>query len=204
MIALKILAILFLYSTFGLVHTYLARIEFKLLVAKKYPRFMPFYRLAYNIYAVLHFSIVYELSPAIDIRLYDLPKPYDIMILIPQFLAVGGIIWVFYRVGFKEFLGIAQIGRKLDGTYDNEGHDEQTSLIVDGPFTICRHPIYLFTTIWLVCRPEMNVDYLVSVLCIIFYFILGAGFEEARMLVRYGEVYNNYKKRTARFIPIIW
>ncbi len=204
MIAVKILVILLLYSTFGLVHTYLAKIEFKELVARRYPKFLPYYRFTYNIFALFHFSLVYKLTPDLDFRLYDLPKPFDLIMLAVQYISLAGIIWVFYKIGFKEFLGIAQIERDLFEDYGSETLDEQTDLIVDGPFKLCLHPIYFFTSLWLLARPQMLLDYFISVLCIIVYFIIGAKYEEKRMLAHFGDRYKDYAQGKRRFIPFLW
>jgi protein-S-isoprenylcysteine O-methyltransferase Ste14 len=204
MIAVKILVIVLLYATFSLVHTYLAKIEFKERVAKRYPKFLPYYRFSYNLYAVLHFSLIYKLSPDIDIRLYDLPKPFDLIMLAVQYISLAGAIWVFYRIGFKEFLGVSQIERDIFEEYDRAELDEQTELITNGPFSICRHPLYFFASLWLLARPEMMVDYFISVSCIVAYFIIGAAYEEKKMLARYGKQYQDYCEGKARFIPNIW
>ena len=204
MIVVKILAIFALYCTFGLVHTYLAKIEFKELVARRYPKFLPYYRFSYNLYALIHFSLVYKLSPTIDIRLYDLPKPFDLLLLAIQYIALAGVVWVFYKVGFKEFLGISQIERDIFENYDTTILDEQSELVTDGPFKLCRHPIYFFTTLWLLARPEMMLDYFIAVLCIVIYFVIGAKYEERKMLTRFGERYESYIQGKPRFIPFLW
>jgi protein-S-isoprenylcysteine O-methyltransferase Ste14 len=204
MIAVKILEIFALYATFGLVHTYLAKIEFKELVAKKYPKFLPYYRFSYNLYALIHFSLVYKLSPDIDIRLYDLPKPFDLIMLAIQYVALAGVVWVFYKIGFKEFLGVAQIGRDIFENYDSAILDEEAELVTDGPFKLCRHPLYFFTSLWLIARPEMMLDYFIAVVCIVMYFIIGAKYEEKKMLIRFGEKYESYIQGKPRFVPFLW
>lgn len=203
MIAVKILVIVLLYSTFGLVHTYLAKIELKEKIARRYPKFLPYYRFTYNLFALLHFSVIYKLTPDLDFKLFDLPKPFDLIMLAVQYVALAGIIWVFYRIGFKEFLGISQIGRDLFEDYGQEALDEDTELIVDGPFKLCLHPLYFFTSLWLLARPQMLLDYFISVLCILAYFVIGAGYEEKKMLARFGDRYKEYAQGKPRFIPFL-
>jgi len=204
MIAVKILVIILLYSTFGLLHTYLAKIEFKEKVAKRYPQFLPYYRFTYNVFALLHFSIVYKLTPDLDFKLYDLPKPFDLIMLAIQYFSLAGVIWVFYRIGFKEFLGLSQIGRDLFEGYGEDVLDEDTDLIVDGPFQLCLHPLYFFTSLWLLARPQMLLDYFISVFCIIAYFIIGAKYEEKKMAERFGDQYKEYARGKSRFVPFLW
>ena len=203
MITLKIIAIFLLYGAFGIIHSYLALIDIKSKIARKYPGYLPYYRLSYNIFSCVTFYFVYEYTPVIDIRLYDLQPPFDILILIPQVLSLIGILWVFRYIHVKEFLGIAQIQRHVAGNYQTEELDEHSELITGGVFRWSRHPLYFFSIIFLLSRPYMFLDYTISILCISLYFFIGSVYEEKRMVSHFGELYEQYRKRTSRIIPFI-
>jgi protein-S-isoprenylcysteine O-methyltransferase Ste14 len=203
MIILQICLILLLYASFGVVHTLLAKISFKKKVAKKFPGFMPFYRLAYNGFALIHFYFVYEWTPRIDYKLYDAQFPYDFLILFFQFQMLLGILWTFRYFNLKEFLGINQALKAYGGDYNVYSLDEESELVLKGPYLWCRHPLYFFTIMFLVLRPYMFLDYLVSLVCIIAYFYVGSLWEEKRMLEKFGEHYEAYKKQVAPIVPFL-
>ena len=79
--------------------------------------------------------------------------------------------------------------------------DEVSVLRVDGPYKYSRHPIYLFSILFLVFRPQMQVGYLFMTILIIAYFYIGSWFEEKRLISRFGDDYLNYQKTTGRIFP---
>jgi protein-S-isoprenylcysteine O-methyltransferase Ste14 len=200
MIFFDIVIILLLYASFGAVHSLLAALSVKERVAVRFPRFMPYYRLSYNLFSLFHFYWVYELTPFIDVRVYDLPNPYDILILIPQFASLLGFVWSVAYFNGAEFLGIAQIGRRKN--YKTASLDEEATLTMSGPYKFSRHPVYFFSIGILLFRPYMFLDYLVSLLCIIAYFYIGAYYEEKRLQKKFGEAYRRYIAATPMIVPL--
>jgi protein-S-isoprenylcysteine O-methyltransferase Ste14 len=201
MIALHIGLIILLYASFGVVHSVLAALSLKKNIARNFPGFMPYYRLSYNVFALIHFSVVYELTPRIDVRLYDLQFPYDFIILFFQLQMVLGILWTFRYFNLKEFLGINQILRAYGGDFNVYSLDEESELIIQGPYLWCRHPLYFFTLMFLLLRPYMFLDYLISLLCIGAYFYIGAVWEEKRMLEKFDAHYREYMAHVPRIFP---
>jgi protein-S-isoprenylcysteine O-methyltransferase Ste14 len=199
---LNILAIIALYASFFVLHSFLATLRIKTKIARRYPAFMPYYRFTYTIIALVHFYIVYELTPYINIKLYDLPNPFDIIVLIPQFGSLVGILWCFAAVDAAEFLGIAQVFRARRKSYKVETLDEQSALTIGGPYRLCRHPLYFFIICALWFRPYMFLDYFVASVCITVYLVVGAKFEESRMIEQFGGQYRDYQRTTQMIIPI--
>lgn len=204
MIALQIAFIILLYASFGVVHSVLAALSLKKKIARNFPGFMPYYRLSYNLFALIHFSVVYELTPRIDVRLYDLRYPYDFIILFFQLQMVLGILWTFRYFNLKEFLGINQILRAYGGDFNVYSLDEESELIIRGPYLWCRHPLYFFTLMFLLLRPYMFLDYLISLLCIGVYFYVGAVWEEKRMLEKFDSHYREYMAHVPRIFPFVF
>ncbi len=202
MIVFQILAIIVLYASFGLVHTVLAKLNVKKSVAVRYPKLLPYYRLFYTLLSFMHLYFVYRLTPSIDIKLYDLQYPYDFIILIFQLQGLLGFLWTFQYFNVKEFLGINQLFRKIHDNYENATLDEESKLIIKGPFLWCRHPEYFFVIMFLVLRPTMSLDYFVSLICIVAYFYIGTFYEEQRLLEKFGEHYSEYQKLVPRLLPI--
>lgn len=194
----NVLLIVFLFLLFGWLHSLTASDKIKESVRKRFPQFLPFYRLTYNVVSLFTFYLFWELSPKPDVIFYDLKSPFDIIILLPQFASLLALLWTLKFVDGKEFLGISQIQRWKAGTYKEEELDEESSLRIEGPYKFSRHPIYLFSILFLLFRPTMNLFYFVFVLCSLLYFSIGSFYEEKKLVERFGSDYVSYQTRLRR------
>jgi protein-S-isoprenylcysteine O-methyltransferase Ste14 len=200
-LVVDVLTILFLFAIFGYTHSLLASVKVKTWFKKMFGDLIAFYRLLYNFLALLSLYLIYELSPKPHIIIYDLPNPYDLIILIPQFLSLVGVIWAFNYICFREFLGLNQIKRFLEKRYTTE-LDEEFTLRIKGPYRFSRHPVYFFSITFLMFRPVMDLFYLTFFICIVVYFYIGSYFEEKKLVKLFGEVYEKYKKEVPGIFPI--
>lgn len=196
-----VLIIIFLFAVFGYIHSFLASIKVKLWIRKKFGDLIAFYRLFYNIFGLLSLYVIYLLSPKPHLTIYDLPNPYDLIILVPQFLSLAGVFWVFKYICFREFLGIDQAKRYFENKYSTE-LDEEYTLRIEGPYRYTRHPIYFFSITFLLFRPTMDLFYLTFFICIVAYFYVGSYYEEKKLVKQFGEVYEEYRKEVPRIFPI--
>ena len=186
---------------------------------------MAFYRLAYNIFFLCLFFYLYEELPRPDIELFELKFPWDIIILVPQLLSLAGIIWTFKYFSLSEFLGFSQIKRWMDGAFisgwekeikeidsqplalhqnrnSKDVFDEKLTLNIEGPYKVVRHPLYLFTIIFLILRPTMDLFYLIFLIFLIAYFYLGSIYEERKLVSVFGDQYRKYQEFVPRLFPI--
>jgi methanethiol S-methyltransferase len=143
----------------------------------------------------------YTLAPKPDIVIYDLQFPFDIFVFALQVLSLAGLIWAGKSINLKEFIGIAQIERLMQGKYDINELDEKQSFRVDGANKLVRHPIYLFSILFLVFRPAMNLFYVVTSICIVIYFYVGSFYEEKKLVEKFGDEYLLYKKKVPGIFP---
>ena len=192
--------IILLFGIFGYIHSLLASEKVKIQFKKMFGELIAFYRILYNIFTIFSLYIIYLLSPKPHLVIYDLQNPYDLIILIPQFLSLVAIIWVFKYICFKEFLGLDQIIRYTEKRYTTE-LDEEFTLRIEGPYRYSRHPIYFFSITFLLFRPTMDLFYLTFFLCMVAYFYIGSYYEEKKLVRQFGEVYSSYKKEVPRIIP---
>jgi len=190
------------FSIFAILHSVAASNPLKRTVAASFPGFMPYYRLSYNLFALVTLYLFFYLAPKQGYTIYDLPTPFDLIFAFFQLLSFFGLLWCVKYMSGSEFLGISQYFRGKKGIYrPMEELDEISELRVDGPYKYSRHPIYLFSIIFLVFRPQMQVGYLFMTVLIIAYFYIGSWFEEKRLISRFGDDYLNYQKGTGRIFP---
>lgn len=200
-LVLDVIIIVILFAIFGYIHSLVASEKVKIQFKKIFGELIAFYRILYNVFAILSFYLIYELSPKPHVIIYDLQNPFDLIILIPQFLSLAGIIWVFKYICFREFLGLDQIKRFIEKRYITE-LDEEFTLRIEGPYRYSRHPIYFFSITFLLFRPTMDLFYLTFFLCIVAYFYIGSYYEEKKLVRQFGQVYENYRKEVPRIIPL--
>lgn len=202
MIFFDVLIIILLFAAFSVSHTWLASIKLKESLALKLGNKIAFYRLFYNVSSMVIFFVFYAISPKPDLIVYDLRFPFDIITFALQVLSLAGLIWAARSVSLKEFSGIAQIERYLNGTYNTGDLDEKLVLKIEGAFKFVRHPIYFFSILFLGLRPAMNLYYLVMFICIVIYFYVGSFYEERKLVKFFGDEYREYQKKVPRIFPV--
>jgi protein-S-isoprenylcysteine O-methyltransferase Ste14 len=196
-----VIIIILLFALFGYIHSLLASLKVKLWIKKTFGDLIAFYRLLYNIFGLLSLYLIYLFSPKPHPTIYDLPNPFDLIILIPQFLSIAGVFWAFKYICFREFLGIDQIKRYFEKKYSTE-LDEDYTLRIEGPYRYMRHPVYFFSITFLLFRPTMDLFYLTFFICIVAYFYVGSYYEEKKLVRQFGDVYEKYRKEVPRIFPI--
>lgn len=189
------------FTAFGIIHSWLASYQFKEKIAARVGNYMAFYRLAYNVIALLMVWFLFEYLPRPDVEIYDLPAPYDFITLFFQILSLVGFIWTFRYFSSKEFLGIQQVIRFTSGNYSTEDLDEKLALRIEGPYRIMRHPLYFFSILFLLFRPTMDLFYLIFLIFAIIYFYVGSFYEEKKLIKVFGNEYTEYKKAVPSIIP---
>lgn len=200
--ATDVFLIIILFALFGFIHSFLASNLVKQMLLERYGSLIAFYRLFYVISSLVLFYLVYQSFPKPRLIIYDLPKPFDLIILIPQFLSLAGIIWTLKYFSIQEFIGTGQIFRWLNKGYNLTDLDEKLTLKIKGPYKFCRHPLYLFSILFLCFRAEMDLFYLTALICIIAYFYIGSIFEEKKLIDKFGDNYIDYQKSVPRIFPV--
>ena len=204
MIILDVIITVLLFLIFAFSHTLLAALKIKKRLTERIGNKIAFYRLFYNISSLLIFFVFYELSPKPDVIVYNLQKPYDIIIFVVQVLSLIGFFWASKPIRLIEFIGIGQIERYYKGTYNPDDLDEKLELKIVGAYKIVRHPIYLFSIMFLGLRPTMDLSYLVMFVCITIYFYIGSIYEEKKLVEVFGDEYKEYQKNVPKIIPWIY
>ncbi len=196
-----LLLIIILFAFYGLIHSLLASNKIKTLVVNRFGKLIAFYRITYNIIAVLLLYLLYQAAPKPDVILYDLKPPFDIIIFLLQILSLVGIFWGARYFCLKEFLGVSQIIRWYYKEYNINELDEQLTLRINGAYRYARHPVYFFIIMFLALRPTMDIFYFTLFICITVYFHIGSYYEEKKLVERFGNDYVEYSKAVPRIVP---
>lgn len=195
-------ALVLFFALYGFIHSILASNRVKMFFRKTFGKLIAFYRLLFNVFALVGLYLIWDLAPHPSVQIYKLPPPFDYLVLIPQLISLIGIIWCFKYICFKEFVGLNQIERFLKNEYSEKELDENYTLRVEGPYKYSRHPIYFFSIIFLLFRAEMDLFYLTMFISFTTYFYIGSHFEEKKMISLFGDDYRNYQQKVPRFFPI--
>ena len=183
----------------GVVHSILASHGFKHLVSQVAgaAAFFQLYRFAYNLFSFASlFPIAVMLFTFPDTLLYTIPEPWNYLTTIIQGLAAIALIAGVMQTGPMEFAGLAQL-------MPSYGESKPAELVTSGLYSYVRHPLYTAGLVFIWFSPEMTVNRLALWTVFTVYIILGAFFEERKLLRDYGSVYAEYKSKTPMLIPKI-
>jgi len=188
------LLLIFLWVAYFAIHSGMAGNALKDWLKEKMGKSFRFYRLIYNIIAVVGLIFILVLAAIITTR--HVFPPSVITKFIGLALASWGVIII--RLAFKhydtrEFLGI------------NGASIQQSKLVVKGPSKYVRHPLYSGTILvvvgyWLFAPTLTN---LVSLVCIFLYLFVGIKLEEKKLMAEFGEEYEDYRKNVPALLPHI-
>jgi protein-S-isoprenylcysteine O-methyltransferase Ste14 len=156
-----------------------------------------YYRLGYNLFSAVTFLpllVLLVLLP--DQPLYRIPAPWLYLALAGQAAAALAALVGVLQTGVWDFVGLAQLTRPAQ--------PEQNRLTVHGLYRYVRHPLYTAGLVFLWLTPEMTVNRLVLWVILSLYFIIGAYFEERKLLREFGQQYAEYKARTPMLLPRFW
>jgi len=180
-------------AVWGIVHSVLASTKFKeFLRGALGERVMIAYRFVYNIFALLTFAPIYFLVLILpDHELYSVPAPWMYFMFAGQGLALILLLFSFLQTGPLSFVGLSQFW---------EG-EKPSALVTGGMYRLVRHPLYLFSLLFLWLSPSMSVNNFIFYVAITVYIFIGAYFEERKLLREFGAGYAEYKSVTPMMIP---
>ena len=181
----------------GLIHSIMASLTFRAKLTNWLGAgMMRFYRLFFNIFSVISLLPVLWLAKVLpDSTLYAIPKPWLYLMLFGQALAAIGEVVGLFQTDVWEFAGLRQIiAPHAEG---------ESKLVVKGLYKYMRHPLYTFGLLFVWLTPVMSVNMLVLYISLTIYTVIGAHFEERKLLREFGEDYARYKENTPMLVPKI-
>jgi len=188
--------ILLAVAIYGVVHSWLASLGVKAWARRRYGELAErLYRFAYNLFAVLTLLPVLALPALLpDRRLYSVPMPWALFLMGVQLLAVGALGAGLLQTGLWSFLGFKQLAGRRE-----IGEDDQ--LVVRGLYRWVRHPLYTAGLAFLWATPVMTRNLLSLYVGLSVYLVIGAIYEERKLLATFGDAYVRYRERTPMLIP---
>ena len=189
---LLIILAVFLY---GVVHSLLAFPRAKALARRWFgPAADRWYRLGYNLFGVISFLPVLALPALLpDQTLYTIPTPWSYLALAGQAAAVVMLAVGVMQTGAWKFLGLQQ-------AFAPE-NQSPPRLVLTGLYRWVRHPLYTAGLLFIWLIPVMTANLLALNIGLTIYLIVGALFEERKLVREFGEAYLQYRKVTPMLIP---
>ena len=179
----------------GLVHSILASHTVKDAARRFFgPVSDRLYRFSYNLFSAASlFPILMMLLTFKDAPLYSIPEPWVYLTVLLQGAAGIALIAGVMQTGPFEFAGFTQL----------TGLDRNVApkLTTEGLYAYVRHPLYTAGLVFLWATPEMTVNRLALWIVFSLYFVIGAYFEERKLLKDFGQAYADYKAKTPMLIP---
>lgn len=179
-------------------HSWLASLRFKTFIARRWPAFMPAYRLTYNI-----LSVVLLLPLIWLMRQYPGPLLWQWQGLMSLFMnglmlaAIGGFFWSLRSYDNMAFLGMTQWKNRHQST------ENPDRLFISNLHRFVRHPWYFFILV-ILWTQNMHLSQFVTYWMITLYLIIGSHLEERKLIHQFGDAYRLYCQRVPGLIPLPW
>ncbi|WP_284155323.1 methyltransferase family protein [Sulfuricystis multivorans] len=186
------------WLAYGVVHSLLAALTVKTWVTRRWPAVAPYYRLTYNLLALLLVLPLIKATFALDGE--PLWRWTGMWIWLANGLALAALVALWFSSGaydMSEFLGIKPLREKRT---DAAEHD---AFRISPLHRFVRHPWYCLGLV-LIWTREMNPPLLVSAIIVTLYLVIGSRLEEKKLEAHYGAVYREYRRRVPGLIPLPW
>lgn len=190
---MSIIILLFAFALWGIVHSILASniVKDKLRDSLGLG-FMRMYRLAYNIFAVTTFlSILYLMAVLPDQPAYEIPSPWNLVMFGGQIISAVLVLTAFLQTDSLSFVGLRQLFEV----------ERAGKLVARGLYRVVRHPLYTFSLLLIWLTPVVSQNSLTVYIGATIYTLVGAYFEERKLLREFGEAYAHYQQKTPMLIP---
>lgn len=196
--ASQVLPIVGTWLFYFLLHSILASLAVKRRVAKRWPQWMPAYRLFFNLMALL------LLFPPLYFT-YQFDGPWlwrwsGMVAWIANGLALVAVALFYWTLKYydtAEFIGLRQWRNGTRSVRDQE------KFHLSPLHRFVRHPWYALGLVIIWSR-DMNAAFLLIAIIITLYFWLGSRLEERKLLEYHGALYRDYRQRVPGLLPLPW
>ena len=123
--------------------------------------------------------------------LYQISAPWSYLMLAGQGISVFLLFVAVLQTDTLSFIGLRQLF----------SDDKNGKLVVNGLYRFVRHPLYTFGLLILWLTPSMTVNSLLFYITLTIYILVGAYFEERKLLREFGQEYADYQQSTPMLVP---
>lgn len=185
------------WVTYGALHSLLASHRSKNTLQSWIPGLAPYYRISYNIFAILSLFLLLYLQSHIERLL--LIEPNSVLFWTGAGMVVIGlgiILLALQQYNLSEFSGLDAFKK-----HKNKG----SKLAIHGLSGKVRHPLYTGTllVLWGLWVYDSTLSGLIMALFLSGYIRIGIYFEEQKLIREFGEEYKNYQKQVPMLFPTI-
>jgi protein-S-isoprenylcysteine O-methyltransferase Ste14 len=186
------------FAAYAVVHSWLASAPVKAKARRQFgPAADRWYRLAYNLFAVLSLLPMFIMIALLPGQtLYLAPAPWRWLMLTGQLLAALAAAFSLWQTGIGHFLGLAQLMAERPA--------QPAALNLKGFYAWVRHPLYSFSILFLWLTPVMTTNAFITFLLFTLYFYFGSIYEEQRLVAEFGRTYEEYQRQVPRLFPLPW
>lgn len=179
-------------------HSLLASLWIKQRVATCCPGLMPYYRLTYNLLAViLAVPLVYLVWRYPGEILWQWQGTAFYVVNSIALVAFLLLLYSLRLYDMKEFMGLRQAKAKVHQVQDQEHFQLSTF------HRYVRHPWY-FLILVIIWTRDVTTSGLLIYSLITLYLFIGSRLEERKLIAYHGAVYDAYRRRVAGLFPLPW
>ena len=180
-------------ALWGLIHSLVASHGFKDFLRRTLgDGFMKFYRLLYNVFAVISIAPVLYLMVVLPNKvLYRIPSPWSYLMLAGQGVSALLLFVAVLQTDVLSFVGLRQLVEE----------EKPGRLVTGGLYRVVRHPLYTFSLAILWFSPAVSLNSFIVYASLTLYILVGIYFEERKLLREFGKAYARYKSVTPMLIP---
>ncbi|PKN42867.1 MAG: hypothetical protein CVU60_03485 [Deltaproteobacteria bacterium HGW-Deltaproteobacteria-18] len=187
------------WAVWGSLHSLFISQSWMRLVSNRFPRLCPWYRLGYNVLAVLTILPLMYFKGALA---GEAILSWGGALVLPRFVLLGAALWLFWA-GAREYdLSVVGGLAQLRSSCSFAGSPYASELHTSGILGRVRHPWYGGALLLLWTRTgTFDAAELVTSLVLTGYVLVGTWLEERKLVHVHGDAYRNYQHRTPKFFP---
>lgn len=177
----------------GIIHSSMASLAFKGLLRRILGAgFMRFYRLLYNSFSAVSLApILYLMAALPNQDLYRIPAPWSVLMLAGQGISTLLLFITVLQTDILSFIGLRQVIEE----------EKPGRLVTGGFYRAMRHPLYTFGLLVLWLSPAVTINSFIVYVSLTLYILVGAYFEERKLLREFGRQYADYRSVTPMIVP---
>lgn len=178
---------------FSIIHSLTASLSFKAWMRNKLDEsfYNAWFRLFYNLLSLATLAPILLLAVGEGKLLWEVEGNIVYLFQFLRIAALLGILLSLHQIDWKSFIGIRQV---LAYYQKSSTSVVPEKLVISGIYRFTRHPLYLFSILFLWCKPTMTLPWLVFSSLATLYFLVGSFLEEKKMVKQYGDQYREYQK----------